>query len=61
MSLHHLERISDYHEYLREHPQEIDALIKDMLICVTDFFREPERISIRNPVFVWVNEGAISC
>ena len=41
MCLHHIDEYQEYLKYLREHPQEIDALAKDMLIAVTDFFREP--------------------
>ena len=42
MCLHHLDRFEDYAAYLEDHPDEIDALAKDMLISVTNFFRDPE-------------------
>jgi two-component system, chemotaxis family, CheB/CheR fusion protein len=32
----------EYLEYLHDHPDELDALYRDMLIGVTSFFREPE-------------------
>jgi two-component system CheB/CheR fusion protein len=31
-----------YRDYLREHPQEAKPLLQDMLISVTNFFRDPE-------------------
>ena len=42
MCLLHMEEFADYLEYLRQHPEEIDALVKDLLISVTDFFRDGE-------------------
>lgn len=42
MCLHHIDDYEAYLKYLREHPGEADALVKDLLITVTDFFREPE-------------------
>lgn len=40
MSLHHFDKMSDYVDFLKNDPQEVDALLKDMLIGVTAFFRE---------------------
>lgn len=40
MGLHQLPRIADYVRYLRENPQEIDLLFKELLIGVTRFFRD---------------------
>ncbi|MFH5884834.1 chemotaxis protein CheB [Halalkalibaculum sp. DA3122] len=34
--------LSDYLEYITEHPPEIKELFKDLLISVTNFFRDPE-------------------
>jgi two-component system CheB/CheR fusion protein len=31
-----------YHTYVRENPEELDALFKDLLISVTNFFRDPD-------------------
>jgi two-component system, chemotaxis family, CheB/CheR fusion protein len=42
MSLHHMEAPAQYLAYLRENEGECRALVKDLLISVTDFFREPE-------------------
>ena len=42
MCLLHLDDYGHYLEYLREHPAEVEALMKDLLISVTDFFRDPE-------------------
>jgi len=41
MGLHHLPKISAYVRYLRENPQEIELLFKELLIGVTSFFRDP--------------------
>jgi two-component system CheB/CheR fusion protein len=42
MCLAHLDDFGQYLEYLREHTEEIDALVKDLLISVTNFFRDDE-------------------
>jgi len=42
MSLSHFDRIGDYVVFLREHPDEIKQLFRDLLISVTNFFRDPE-------------------
>ena len=41
MGLHQIERIAHYVHYLRENPQELDLLFKELLIGVTSFFRDP--------------------
>ncbi|CAM3921047.1 two-component system, chemotaxis family, CheB/CheR fusion protein [Pedobacter westerhofensis] len=41
MAISRAEKPQDYLIYLREHKQEQDALYNDMLISVTDFFRDP--------------------
>ena len=41
MALHKIESINDYVNYLRENPQELDLLFKELLIGVTQFFRDP--------------------
>jgi two-component system CheB/CheR fusion protein len=41
MNLHQLTKIADYVRFLRENPQEIDLLFKELLIGVTSFFRDP--------------------
>jgi len=42
MGLHQLAKIADYVRYLRENPQESELLFKELLIGVTNFFRDPE-------------------
>jgi two-component system CheB/CheR fusion protein len=36
----------DYLAYLREHPDEVEHLVKDLLISVTSFFRDPEALQV---------------
>ena len=39
-------------EYLQAHPTELEALYNDMLIGVTNFFREPETfVALKESVF----------
>jgi two-component system CheB/CheR fusion protein len=42
MGLNHVGTLSDYLTFLREHPQEQQQLVKDLLITVTSFFRDPD-------------------
>jgi chemotaxis methyl-accepting protein methylase/signal transduction histidine kinase len=42
MGLRGLERLDDYLEALRDDPTELRALVRDLLIHVTGFFRDPE-------------------
>jgi len=42
MGLSHTEKMSEYVEILRRDKEEVKALYKDLLISVTNFFREPE-------------------
>ena len=46
MAIHQLDRIADYVLYLRENPQELDLLFKELLIGVTRFFRDPASWSL---------------
>jgi chemotaxis methyl-accepting protein methylase/transcriptional regulator with PAS, ATPase and Fis domain len=41
MSVHQLDSLAHYVRFLREHPQEVDLLYKELLIGVTNFFRDP--------------------
>ena len=41
MSLHKLTKIDDYVRYIQENPHEVEILSKEMLIGVTQFFRDP--------------------
>jgi two-component system CheB/CheR fusion protein len=42
MSMHDIEDKEVYARYLKEHPPEAQALFKELLINVTNFFRDPE-------------------
>jgi two-component system, chemotaxis family, CheB/CheR fusion protein len=42
MAVHKIEDIADYFRYLQENLAEIRTLFKEMVICVTSFFRDPE-------------------
>lgn len=42
MAQHELTDIEVYTRYLKEHPAEAQALVKELLINVTSFFRDPE-------------------
>jgi len=46
MAVHQLEKLADYIVLLQKSPSEIKALLKDMLIGVTSFFRDPEAFEI---------------
>lgn len=41
MGIHQIGKIAQYVEFLRENPQELDLLSKELLIGVTSFFRDP--------------------
>ena len=41
MSLHKLTKIDDYVRYIQENPHEVEILSKEMLIGITQFFRDP--------------------
>ncbi|WP_295404713.1 chemotaxis protein CheB [uncultured Thiocystis sp.] len=41
MAVHQLATLDDYAQYLRQMPAESDALFRDLLIGVTNFFRDP--------------------
>lgn len=42
MAVHQIEAIENYVTYLQQSPAEIEALFRDLLIGVTNFFRDPE-------------------
>ena len=42
MAVHRLDTMADYAAFLRDNMQELDLLLKEMLIGVTSFFRDPE-------------------
>ena len=41
MGLHQIDKIATYVRFLRENPQEVELLFKELLIGVTRFFRDP--------------------
>jgi two-component system CheB/CheR fusion protein len=69
MALHQVESAEEYLRYARENPNEVEALFRDLLIGVTNFFRDPEAFEVlqekviprlladkplHDPVRVWV-------
>jgi two-component system CheB/CheR fusion protein len=42
MAVHQLESIDGYVKFLQQTPPEVDALFRDLLIGVTNFFRDPD-------------------
>lgn len=46
MSVHQITNVDVYIRYLRENPQEIELLFKELLIGVTGFFRDPEAFDV---------------
>ncbi|MDR3635124.1 MAG: PAS domain S-box protein [Isosphaeraceae bacterium] len=45
MGLCHIESLTQYLAHLREHPEEVKQLVRDLLIRVTRFFRDPGAFS----------------
>jgi two-component system, chemotaxis family, CheB/CheR fusion protein len=69
MAVHQIERLANYANLLRENPSEVQALFQDLLIRVTNFFRDPEMFQAlakdivprlledkisKNPLRIWV-------
>jgi two-component system CheB/CheR fusion protein len=69
MAVHKIEDIANYFRFLQQNPAEIQTLFKDLVICVTSFFRDteafkaleakvfPELLSHKSPeqpVRIWV-------
>jgi two-component system CheB/CheR fusion protein len=42
MAVHQIERLGEYVRHLQQTPAEVEALFRDLLIGVTNFFRDPE-------------------
>ncbi len=42
MAVHQIKQIDEYVKYLQQTPAEVEALFRDLLIGVTNFFRDPE-------------------
>ena len=52
MVLQKMDGLSDYVQFLRQTPAEVDALYQDILISVTSFFRDPESFeALKSKVF----------
>jgi len=41
MGVHKIDKISSYVQFLQENPKEVDILFKELMIGVTNFFRDP--------------------
>jgi two-component system, chemotaxis family, CheB/CheR fusion protein len=46
MAVLQIDTIDDYFQYLRNHPHEVDTLFRELLIRVTNFFRDQEAFEI---------------
>jgi two-component system CheB/CheR fusion protein len=46
MSLHQLQTNEEYFKFARENPAEIEGLFRDLLIGVTNFFRDPDAFKV---------------
>lgn len=46
MAVHQVSKIAGYVKFLEKNPSEVDILFKDMLIGVTNFFRDPEAFKV---------------
>lgn len=58
MFLRKIDNLPAYFQYVRKHPEEIDALFRDVLINVTGFFRDPEAFdALRKQAFPLIMNG----
>ena len=46
MAVHQIDTLENYVKYLQQTPVEVEALFRDLLIGVTNFFRDPETFKI---------------
>ena len=46
MAMNQIAGAHQYVDYARDHPEEIEALFRDLLIGVTDFFRDPDAFNV---------------
>jgi len=46
IQVHELDDIASYLQFVREHPEEVLALLRDLLITVTNFFRDREAFEV---------------
>jgi two-component system CheB/CheR fusion protein len=58
MQLHRIEQLDEYVKVLRQAPEEVQSLADDMLITVTNFFRDPETFEhLSKQVFPGITAG----
>src|SRR5215470_14132258 len=46
MQVREVQDLNLYHAFLRQHPEEVPALLRDLLITVTNFFRDPDAFEV---------------
>ncbi len=46
MAVHQIETLEDYVKFIQQAPEEVQALFRDMLIGVTNFFRDPDVFAV---------------
>jgi two-component system CheB/CheR fusion protein len=46
MAVHHIDTLPNYAKYAQQTPAEVEALFRDLLIGVTNFFRDPEAFKL---------------
>ena len=52
MTLGKMDSLAEYAQYIKDHPEELEALYHDLLIKVTGFFRDPETFeALKSEVF----------
>ena len=52
MTLCKMDSLAEYAQYIKDHPEELEALYHDLLIKVTGFFRDPETFeALKSEVF----------
>ena len=52
MNVHQIDMVSNYIRYLHENPHELGTLFKELLIGVTNFFRDPEAFEVLRKVLL---------
>ncbi|MGO9950806.1 MAG: CheR family methyltransferase [Dissulfurispiraceae bacterium] len=58
MNVHHIGKTEQYVRFLQDNPQEVELLFKELLIGVTNFFRDPEAFEfLRNTVIPDILKG----
>ena len=52
MAVHQIKRLDGYVKYLQQTPQEVEALFRDLLIGVTNFFRDTEAFAALEAIVI---------